>query len=39
MTPEPFMAVGLHYDRFDQVSDEEVIAYLKRAAAHLEAER
>jgi putative phosphoribosyl transferase len=39
MTPEPFMAVGLHYDRFDQVTDEEVIAYLKRAAARTEAER
>jgi putative phosphoribosyl transferase len=38
MTPEPFMAVGLHYDRFDQVSDEEVIAYLKRASTCSEAE-
>jgi predicted phosphoribosyltransferase len=38
MTPEPFMAVGLHYKRFDQVSDEGVIAYLKRAASRNEAE-
>lgn len=27
-TPEPFRAVGSHYERFDQVSDEEAIAYL-----------
>lgn len=31
MTPEPFRAVGLHYRRFDQVEDEEVIAALDAA--------
>lgn len=30
--PEPFYAVGLYYQHFDQVSDEEVIGYLRRAA-------
>ena len=29
-TPRPFGAVGRHYRRFDQVSDEEAIAYLER---------
>jgi predicted phosphoribosyltransferase len=29
--PEPFYAVGLHYENFDQTSDEEVIELLKRA--------
>ena len=28
-TPEPFRAVGLWYDRFDQTTDEEVMALLK----------
>jgi putative phosphoribosyl transferase len=32
-TPEPFQAVGLWYERFDQTSDEEVIDLLRRAAA------
>ncbi len=34
-TPEPFWAVGNHYEEFAQVSDEEVRDYLKRAAAAL----
>lgn len=29
-TPEPFYAVGLYYQRFDQVSDAEVIAALRQ---------
>jgi putative phosphoribosyl transferase len=29
-TPESFRGVGQFYDRFDQVSDEEAIAYLER---------
>ncbi len=32
-TPEPFAAVGQWYDRFDQTTDEEVVALLARAAA------
>ena len=32
-TPDPFVAVGDHYDRFEQVSDAEVIAALDREAA------
>lgn len=31
MTPEPFQAVGLWYDLFDQTTDEEVIELLSRA--------
>ncbi len=31
-TPEPFFAVGEWYARFDQTSDEEVVAALSRAA-------
>jgi putative phosphoribosyl transferase len=31
--PSPFRAIGLHYDDFHQVSDEEVIAALDAAAA------
>ncbi len=31
--PEPFRAVGLHYEDFEQVSDDEVIAALNAAAA------
>lgn len=27
-TPDPFRAVGAHYERFDQVSDEEALEYL-----------
>ncbi len=30
--PEPFMAVGLWYERFEQVSDDEVAALLEEAA-------
>ena len=30
MTPEPFQAVGLWYERFDQTSDEEVIALVRQ---------
>ncbi len=29
-TPEPFWAVGAHYEHFDQTSDDEVIELLKR---------
>ncbi|WP_312514789.1 phosphoribosyltransferase [Stutzerimonas nitrititolerans] len=29
--PEPFRAVGLHYERFDQTTDEEVIELLERS--------
>ncbi|MFN2544259.1 MAG: phosphoribosyltransferase [Actinomycetota bacterium] len=32
-TPEPFYAVGQWYDRFDQVSDDEVVATLSSAGA------
>lgn len=32
-TPEPFLAVGLHYRDFDQVSDQEVCATLHSASA------
>jgi predicted phosphoribosyltransferase len=32
-TPEPFQAVGIWYDRFDQTSDEEVHELLERARA------
>ncbi len=31
-TPEPFRAVGLWYERFDQTTDEEVTAVLEKAA-------
>jgi putative phosphoribosyl transferase len=34
-TPEPFHAVGVHYEDFTQTSDEEVIELLDRAAAFL----
>jgi putative phosphoribosyl transferase len=30
--PDPFYAVGLYYQHFDQVTDNEVIDYLRRAA-------
>lgn len=30
-TPEPFFAVGAHYDVFDQTTDEEVVALLREA--------
>jgi putative phosphoribosyl transferase len=32
-TPEPFRAVGLWYDRFDQTTDEEVVELLARLAS------
>lgn len=32
-TPEPFQAVGLWYERFDQTSDDEVIELLRLGAA------
>jgi len=32
-TPEPFFAVGNHYMDFRQVSDDEVVQYLEKAAA------
>jgi predicted phosphoribosyltransferase len=32
-TPDPFQAVGLWYERFDQTSDEEVVELLQKAAA------
>lgn len=33
VTPEPFRAVGLHYDRFDQLDDETVLRRLGEARA------
>jgi putative phosphoribosyl transferase len=30
-TPDPFVSVGLHYDHFGQVSDAEVVRYLRDA--------
>ena len=33
LTPEPFQAVGMWYERFDQTSDEEVIRLLEQANA------
>jgi putative phosphoribosyl transferase len=33
VTPEPFRAVGLHYEDFTQTSDEEVLALLSEARA------
>jgi predicted phosphoribosyltransferase len=35
-TPDPFNAVGLWYERFDQVSDEEVVDLLSAANRSLE---
>ncbi|WP_457599117.1 phosphoribosyltransferase [Hydrogenimonas sp.] len=35
-TPEPFWAVGAHYERFDQTSDEEVIDLLKKGKERTE---
>jgi putative phosphoribosyl transferase len=32
--PEPFYAIGLHYDDFHQVADEEVLAALDAASEH-----
>ena len=36
-TPEPFQAVGLWYERFDQTSDEEVIELLGQGSARPDA--
>ncbi|TMG99607.1 MAG: phosphoribosyltransferase, partial [Betaproteobacteria bacterium] len=33
-TPEPFRAVSVWYEQFDQTSDDEVIDLLRRASAH-----
>jgi len=33
-TPEPFDAVGLWYEDFEQTSDEEVVELLRLSAAH-----
>lgn len=38
-TPDPFIAVGLYYQRFEQVTDAEVIDYLERANNHHEVAR
>lgn len=38
-TPEPFYAVGLWYENFDQTDDEEVHELLERAAARYAARR
>lgn len=35
MTPEPFFAVGNHYEKFAQVEDAEVVRYVQAAAASL----
>jgi putative phosphoribosyl transferase len=35
ITPEPFLAVGVWYERFDQTSDEEVVELLRRARDQL----
>jgi putative phosphoribosyl transferase len=35
LTPEPFYAVGLWYDEFEQTSDEEVKALLERVRARM----
>jgi putative phosphoribosyl transferase len=32
-TPDPFLAVGLHYRHFDQTTDAEVVSYLRQASA------
>ncbi len=37
MTPEPFRAVGLWYENFDQTTDEEVHDVLQRAASRMSA--
>jgi putative phosphoribosyl transferase len=31
-SPDPFIAVGNHYENFDQTTDAEVIELLRRAA-------
>ncbi len=36
LTPEPFFAVGNHYEDFRQVEDEEVVRYLDQAQAESE---
>jgi putative phosphoribosyl transferase len=37
-TPDPFVAVGLYYDNFDQTTDAEVIGALRLAHSETEAE-
>ena len=37
--PEPFMAIGLHYRDFHQLSDDDVVRTLARARAALPAGR
>jgi putative phosphoribosyl transferase len=37
MTPEPFIAVGQHYRLFDQTTDDEVVAIMRRAGQRQEA--
>jgi putative phosphoribosyl transferase len=34
--PDPFLAVGLYYVHFDQVSDDEVVEYLREARDRIE---
>jgi putative phosphoribosyl transferase len=36
-TPEPFYSVGMHYDDFNQTTDEEVVALLNKARSWSEA--
>ncbi len=38
-TPEPFYAVGLHYERFEQLSDQDVVEYLRLARQQVHAGR
>jgi putative phosphoribosyl transferase len=37
-TPEPFVAVGLYYDNFDQTTDDEVVQALRSATSQAKAE-
>jgi putative phosphoribosyl transferase len=37
LTPEPFYAIGVHYDNFAQVSDDEVLNLLDQAALEVPA--
>jgi putative phosphoribosyl transferase len=38
-TPDPFYAVGLWYERFEQTDDEEVHELLERAASRATRQR
>jgi putative phosphoribosyl transferase len=38
-TPEPFHAVGLYYQNFEQTGDDEVRVLLSKAAAELQGRR